>query len=70
MRRAAAIVLILFSAGALAHPGHGVVDLWHLLTEPDHLALLLLPLVVAIKWGQSLFKRRRQKQKVRSPFRE
>jgi hypothetical protein len=23
MRRAAAVVLILFSAGALAHPGHG-----------------------------------------------
>ena len=64
MRRAAAVVLMLFSAGALAHPGHGVVELWHLLTEPDHLALLLLPLAL-LKWGQSLFKRR-----VRSPFRE
>jgi hypothetical protein len=51
MRSAAAVVLILFSAGALAHPGHGVVDLWHLLTGPDHLALLLLPLVLVVKWG-------------------
>lgn len=48
MRSAAAVVLILFSAGAFAHPGHGVVDLWHLLTEPDHLALLLLLMIVII----------------------
>ena len=47
MQRAAAVVLFIFAAGAQAHPGHAVADLWHLLTEPDHLAMLLLPVVVA-----------------------
>jgi hypothetical protein len=70
MRSAAAVVLILFSAGVLAHPGHGVVDLWHLLTEPDHLALLLLPLVLAVKWGRTSFKRRRREtRRIRRPSR-
>ena len=59
MQRAAAVILSLFATTAQAHPGHGIADLWHLLTEPDHLALLLLPLVLAVKWGQSLFKRNR-----------
>lgn len=68
MRRAAAVVLILFSAAVQADPGHGLADLWHLLTEPDHLALLLLPLAL-LKWGQSLFGRWRERP-VRSLFRE
>jgi MYXO-CTERM domain-containing protein len=39
---------------AQAHPGHGIADLWHLLTEPDHLAMLLLPaMVVAGLWWRS-----------------
>lgn len=47
MRSAAAVVLVLLSTVAQAHPGHAVADLWHLLTEPDHLALILLPVAVA-----------------------
>ena len=49
----AAGLLGLLPAGALAHPGHegggalGAV-LWHMLTEPDHLAALAAPLVLAI----------------------
>lgn len=34
---------------ALAHPGdHGGRGLWHFLTEPDHLALMALALVVGV----------------------
>jgi len=47
MRAAAAVVLVLLSTFAHAHPGHAVADFWHLLTEPDHLALLLLPVAIA-----------------------
>ena len=43
-----ATVMLLFAAGAAqAHPGHVDGPLWHLVTEPDHLAMILLPLVVA-----------------------
>jgi len=46
MRRAA--LTLLFGAGvAHAHPGHGVASLWHLLTEPDHLAMIILPIAIA-----------------------
>ena len=47
MRSAAAVVLSLLATTAQAHPGHGVADLWHLLTEPDHLAMLLVPVAIA-----------------------
>lgn len=47
MRSAAAVTLFLFAAGAQAHPGHGLATLWHLLTEQDHLAMILLPVAVA-----------------------
>jgi len=58
MRRAAAVVLISFSTALWAHPGHAVVDLWHLLTEPDHLAMLLLPVAIAAGlWWRSRRKR-------------
>ncbi|HJS39085.1 MAG TPA: hypothetical protein VJ789_13265 [Burkholderiales bacterium] len=50
MRSAAAVALFFFATGAQAHPGHGLATLWHLLTEPDHLALILLPVVVAVGW--------------------
>ena len=63
MRSAAAVILVLFSAVAQAHPGHAVADLWHLLTEPDHLALLLLP--VAIVAAVSYLRRRRRPQRAR-----
>jgi hydrogenase/urease accessory protein HupE len=54
MHRATLIVLL--SAGeALAHPHHGsggwlLADWLHLLSEPDHLAMILLPLAVGAGW--------------------
>ena len=64
MRSAAAVVLFLFAAGAQAHPGHAVTELWHLLTEPDHLAMLLLPAIVAA--ALVLSRRRRGRSRVGS----
>jgi hypothetical protein len=58
MHRAAAVVLALLSTVAQAHPGHTVADLWHLLTEPDHLAMFLLPVAIAA----SLWWRRRRRR--------
>ena len=43
----AALILFLAAGAAHAHPGHGIAELWHLLTEPDHLAMLILPAVIA-----------------------
>jgi len=42
-------ILLLAAGNAFAHPGHGSkgMDLAHLLSEPDHLAMLILPLVIA-----------------------
>ena len=48
MHRAAAVILLVFAAQAHADPGHGIASLWHLLTEPDHLAMILLPLAIVI----------------------
>ncbi|HEU4778467.1 MAG TPA: hypothetical protein VFS58_01160 [Steroidobacteraceae bacterium] len=59
MQRAAAVVLALLSTVAQAHPGHAVADLWHLLTEPDHLALILLPVAIA---AVAVLARRRRNQ--------
>jgi len=47
----AAVILLLAAESARAHPNHAGgsplgADLLHLLTEPDHLALILLPAVV------------------------
>ncbi|HTN28670.1 MAG TPA: HupE/UreJ family protein [Burkholderiales bacterium] len=53
-----ASVILLFLAGeALAHPDHGSggwlsAAISHLLSEPDHLAVVLAPLVViGLIWG-------------------
>ena len=43
-------LLMLLPGQAAAHPGHAAMDLVHLLTEPDHLAALLLPLVIGRVW--------------------
>jgi len=51
------VILALFAGAAQAHPGHGIAGLWHLLTEPDHLAMIILP--VAIAGGLWLWLRRR-----------
>jgi len=47
----ASLILLVCTGEALAHPDHGSggwlsATLSHLLTEPDHLALLLAPAVV------------------------
>jgi hypothetical protein len=60
------VILLVFAAQAYADPGHGMASLWHLLTEPDHLAMILLP--VAIAAGLLLLRRRARK--VRSPYRD
>jgi hydrogenase/urease accessory protein HupE len=64
MRSAAAVVLFAFATAAQAHPGHAVADLWHLLTEPDHLAMILLPLAIAAV--AALARRRRGRSRIRS----
>ena len=66
MQRAAAVVLSLFATTAQAHPGHGIAELWHLLTEPDHLTIFVLPVVIA---GALLIRRGRARS-FRNPFRE
>ncbi len=47
MHRAAAVTFLIAAGVAQAHPGHVVGSFWHLLTEPDHLAMLVMPWVVA-----------------------
>lgn len=51
----ATLMLLLFASEALAHPDHGSggwlsADLLHLLSEPDHLAMILAPLVAGLAW--------------------
>ena len=51
----AALILLLCAGEALAHPDHGArgwlsAELLHLLSEPDHLAVILAPLVVGLVW--------------------
>jgi hydrogenase/urease accessory protein HupE len=45
--RCAALILLFAAGAAQAHPGHGIAELWHLLTEPDHLAMIILPIAIA-----------------------
>jgi len=47
MRHTAAVTFLIAAGVAQAHPGHVVGSFWHLLSEPDHLAMLVLPWVVA-----------------------
>lgn len=61
----AALILALFASAAQAHPGHGIAELWHLLTEPDHLAMVLLP--VAIAAVAVLTRRRRASSRKKLP---
>ena len=51
----ASLILLVYTGEALAHPDHGVAgwlsaELLHLLTEPDHLAMILAPLVLGLAW--------------------
>jgi len=48
-------MMLFFAGEALAHPDHGSggwlsATLSHLLSEPDHLVLILAPLIVGIVW--------------------
>ena len=51
----AGLILVLYAGGALAHPNHGAggwlsAELLHLLSEPDHLAAILAPLILGLAW--------------------
>jgi hydrogenase/urease accessory protein HupE len=51
----ASLILFFFASEALAHPDHGSggwlsATLSHLLSEPDHLALILAPLMFGLVW--------------------
>jgi len=51
----AGLMMLFFAGEALAHPDHGSggwvsAALSHLLSEPDHLALILAPLVLGLAW--------------------
>jgi hypothetical protein len=66
-------VLLLLSGEALAHPGHGAggwlsATLSHLLGEPDHLTLILFPLVLGVAWllRRALRARARQRASTRA----
>jgi hydrogenase/urease accessory protein HupE len=51
----ASLILLFLAGEALAHPDHGSggwlsAAISHLLSEPDHLAVILAPLVVGVVW--------------------
>jgi len=51
----AGLMMLFFAGEALAHPDHGSggwlsAALSHLLSEPDHLAMILAPLVLGLAW--------------------
>lgn len=52
MRAITASLLALFASAAQAHPGehHGnlLTSLWHLLTAPDHLAMIAVAVVIGV----------------------
>ena len=45
---------VLFPTAALAHPGdHAQTGLWHSLTQPDHLGMLVVAVAVAaVAWAR------------------
>jgi hydrogenase/urease accessory protein HupE len=67
----ATVIVFLFAGcvgGALAHPNHAggsplSAGLLHLLTEPDHLAAIGLPLVVAVAIVVGLRRRRARRSR-------
>jgi hydrogenase/urease accessory protein HupE len=51
----ASLILFFYAGGALAHPDHGAsgwlsAALSHLLSERDHLAPILAPLMLGLVW--------------------
>jgi len=69
------VILLLCAETALAHPNHSGggplgADLLHLLTEPDHLAVVLLPFVVVAAIAAVRRRRRAPREKTaRAPHR-
>ena len=66
----ASVILFLIAGEALAHPDHGSggwlsATLSHLLSEPDHLAIILLPLVLGSVWIARYLLRRRRARSTR-----
>lgn len=59
----ASLILLFLAGEALAHPDHGSggwlsAAISHLLSEPDHLAMILAPIVFLLLWiGQRAGKR-------------
>lgn len=53
--RSTALIALSAATGALAHPHHGgrgwvSAELIRLLSEPDHLAMILAPLLAGLAW--------------------
>ena len=51
----ASLILFFYAGGVLAHPDHGAggwlsAAVSHLLSEPDHLAMILAPLLLGAFW--------------------
>ena len=51
----ASLIMLVYTGEALAHPDHGVAgwlsaELLHLLSEPDHLAMILAPFLLGVIW--------------------
>jgi len=51
----AGLILLFLAGEALAHPDHGAsgwvsATLLHLLSEPDHLAMILAPVALGLAW--------------------
>jgi hydrogenase/urease accessory protein HupE len=67
MRTTLAVLLSLAALPALAHPGdhHGDLAalLWHLVSEPDHLAMMSIAIIVGAGAATSLRRRARNKNK-------
>jgi len=60
----ASLILFFYTGGALAHPDHGAAgwlsaELLHLLSEPDHLAMILAPLLLGVFWIARLVRKSR-----------
>ena len=70
----ASLILLFFAGELLAHPDHGAsgwvsATLSHLLSEPDHLALILAPLVLGLVWAAARTSRIRTKRRERGGYR-
>jgi hydrogenase/urease accessory protein HupE len=70
----ASLILFLYAGEVLAHPDHGAsgwvsAALSHPLSEPDHLAMILAPIVVGLAWIAGRMARLRAKRQERDGYR-